>query len=87
MCSMFIAFVSAQCAFFFCIGGLPMFYNNLLFMTPEIDRNSCCECLIEFFDVVARYVVLASRYELSFNDIRECLDEYLEWFAIINSVS
>lgn len=71
---------------FFGIGCFPMLYNNLLFSSSQIDRNSGRKRLVKFFNIVSCDIVFSTGYEVSLYHIRERLDEYLEWFPIISAM-
>ncbi len=74
--------------FFFCIVfRLPVLDDDLLCLCAEIDRFPSMEYLIELFDIVTSDILLATCHEMSFHDIGERIDEYIEWLTILGSVS
>lgn len=58
-----------MCIFFFGVGSLPVFDDDLFFLGSQIDRDSVGQCLIELVDVVTCDIVLALGDELSLHYI------------------
>jgi hypothetical protein len=75
--------VSLFMFFFFLVFRFPGFDDDFLLFGSEIYRFPDCECLIELLDIVTRDILLSSCREMSLHDIRECIDEDIEWFSFL----
>lgn len=82
-------FISVMISFFvfafflFCILLFPVFDDNLLVIGTKIDRFSMSESFIEFLYIILGDILLPSCYKMSFDHIREGINEDIKWFSII----
>lgn len=61
---------------------LPVFDFLLFFESSQVDRVFFSDDGRELVEIRLRHIVSLSLSELSLHDIRESLDEYLEWLTI-----
>jgi hypothetical protein len=84
---MLIFFCIIMFIFFLGVSFFPVRYDDLLLSRTQIDRATLDESIIELLHVVARDILLATGREVSLDDVRESIDEYIEWFLIIGTMT
>jgi hypothetical protein len=67
---------------FFLIFGFPVFDDDLLSLCSQVNRFASMERLIKFLDIISSDILLAACHEVSFHDIGESVDQYIEWLLI-----
>jgi hypothetical protein len=72
---------------FFGIALFPVLDDDLLFSRTQIDRATLDERIIELLYIVTGDIFLATSCEMSFDDVREGVDEDIEWFFIISTMT
>ena len=73
--------------FFLFVFRFPVFDDDLLILGSQIDRSPRLERVIEFFDIVASDILLATCHEVSLHHIGERINQDIEWLLILVIVS
>ena len=80
---MIIIYMVFTMILFFLIFLFPSIDDNLLFLSPQIDRFSMNEGRIEFFNIISSNIFFSTSREMSLYDVGKCIYEYIERFTIL----